>query len=303
MIIINTNEQYYAENWCKELNITLKGLICKTETGHIFEVSDNKVIKFTNDFSEFINAFSILNKKFEHHVTIYDLKVFHNDTLAIMMEKVNTSGIDKLFFELEHISLSKDLPISSIDFREENVSREARKLSLDIKRGIEEIRSFGHKGEDINSGNIGHRENGNYVLFDQTENLIFDDFLKLEEIENCIKQSCHIQKNRIFNKLNIEDVFLSESLIYSALKEIDGLQRTDSSEILYFINSFGEIELDESSYDIFIQNILLGNITLNAFLSKNKNTKTLKDPCKIKLKNTVEFISLVENIVKIERVF
>jgi hypothetical protein len=303
MMIVNINETYYAENWCKELNLELKGLLCKTETGQIFEVFDNKIIKFTSDFSEFINAFSILNKKFEHHVTIFDLKIFHNDTLAILMEKVHTNGIDKLFFELEHVALNKELPILSIDFRHENVSREARKLYLDVKRGISEIRSFGHKGEDINSGNIGYRDNGNYVLFDQTENLIFDDFLKLEKVEDCIKNNCHTNNKKILKKINAEDLMLNKNLIYTALKETNGLKMTNNSNISCFINSFGEIELSSESYNLFIQNILIGNVTFNAQVSKISESNLDSSPCKIKFNDADRFDSLIDNIVKIERIF
>ena len=276
-IIINMNilinHEYLAKNWCDKKNLTGLHLIYKNENAIVFSTNENTIIKFTKDFSEFINCFKILGKKFKHHVTIYDMKIFHNDVLGIMMEKVDTSDIDNLFYELEIISIDKDIPIIDIDYRKEDVSRYARRMSLDIKKGISEIRTEGNLGLDINSGNIGRRKNGDFVLFDQTENLIFDDYIGLIQIEEELLNKA----TEHFIDVDLKKIIFCKEKISKAISEHNQFKFNNSKTIEIFINKFGEYEMI-SGYDFLIDSIMIGNMNFRAKLVETNHPNS-KNPC------------------------
>ena len=203
------------------------------------------------------------------------MKIFYNDTLGIMMEKVDTNDIQSLFYELELVSIEKELPILDIDYRKEDVSRYARRMYLDIKKGISEIRVEGNQGLDINAGNIGRRPNGDFVIFDQTENLIFDDYLGLIEIENKLE---NIPEEELLN-INLKKIIFCKNKIKESLLKQNNFNFETNNQIEIFINKFGEYEM-KKGYDYLVNSIMLGNMKFKAKIVGGKNIETEK-PCKL----------------------
>jgi hypothetical protein len=205
------NEENLVENWCFELDLEHECWLNKGEFGNVYSVTDDKVIKITSDYNEFIQTFNLLNKSLDFHPKIYDMRVFPTGELGILMEAVGTDGIEDVFAEIINFADIHGVSILEIDLDDEcqdqdyNLSPEATKMLSDICRADFELRSHHHIGSDIHDGNIGINKKGNYVLFDQTlktDNNEYNEDL-FNEIKEKLMASYDIEEDEPTIKENI----------------------------------------------------------------------------------------------------
>ena len=172
-----------VENWAFEKDLELEFYLDSGQWGEAYEISGNNVIKITRDYEEFICAYRLLGKDTKYNAKVKEMRVFPTGEMGILLEKVDTDGIEDLFSELYSYAQEKEIDIFDIEDKNE-LSDEAFKMSQDLYKAWEEISSNGYNGLDISGDNIGLNSEGNYVLFDQRDktNPIFDDQELFEEI-------------------------------------------------------------------------------------------------------------------------
>jgi hypothetical protein len=287
------NEKLFVDNWCYELCLENYGLLSSSENGNIYDISTNKVVKVTSDYSEIINSFNILNKTLKYHVNIYDIVFFSKNVMGILMEKVVTDDVSIYFEELEVVSDSLNIPINEIDYRLQEVSKKARKMGIEIKKSIKEIRKYGHTGLDINVGNIGMNVQGTYVLFDQIDNLIFEKHVEIKKIKNKLKNYEFVTKN-IFNAFPISKIRICREQMIISINNISRLKICPKCYIEGVIDDKGMIDIT-NGYEHLVNLVLLGrkiskikivdkDISKNRFiLDLEMDFKTLED-CIVRMK-------------------
>lgn len=267
------NEDNLVDDWCFELGLENEGWLNKGEWGNAYRISDEKVIKITRDYEEFICSYHLLNKDTNYNAKIYDMRVFPNGELGILMEYVGTDSIEDVFSEL--LSFAEEHETDIFDVNEEHsglVSDEAIKMSNDLYLAYQEISSSGYYGShalDIHDGNIGINSEGNYVLFDQRDKSspVFDDFDLFNEIKEKLKEKYFISDNDLIPKqIPIERITVSETGITKTLKDISNKRysQTDSPiELMY--NSEGNLQITDG-YHRFCEALLLNKEEVEAII-------------------------------------
>jgi hypothetical protein len=258
------NEDNLVDDWCFELGLENEGWLNKGEWGNAYRISDDKVIKITRDYEEFICSYNLLNKDTSYNAKIYNMRVFPNGELGILMEHVGTDTIEDVFSGL--LAFAEENEIDIFDVNEEYsglVSDEVIKMSTDLYQAYQEISSSGYYGShalDIHDGNIGINAEGNYVLFDQRDKSspVFDDFDLFNEIKEKLKEKYFISDNDLIPKqIPIERITVSETSITKTLNDIANKRYSQTNspiELMY--NSEGNLQITDG-YHRFCEALLL----------------------------------------------
>lgn len=206
-------EEDLVDNWCFELDLENEGWLNNGDNGNAYLISDNKVIKITRDHNEFISTHQILKKDNPHLPKIYDMRIFPNGELGILMEELITDGIEDLYNTIQQEADRQEVfDIMDIDIEESQLEGEELKFISDIIHSMEVFKLEGVAHFDIQPNNIGINSEGNYLLFDQTnknkneynEDIILDIEDKLKN--NFIIKEEEIKERRIpINKILIEE--------------------------------------------------------------------------------------------------
>lgn len=232
------SEEHLVDDWCFELDLENEGWLGKGEWGNAYHISNDKVIKITRDYEEFICAYHLLNKDTQHNVKIHEMRVFPNGELGILMDHANTNGIEDTFRELLSFAKENELDILDIDPTEYkgDISDDALKMSNDLYLAWQEIAQSGYSGShslDISDDNIGINSKGNYVLFDQRDksNPFFDDHDVFNEIKQKLKDNYLIDEDRIEPKtIPIHKILASESGISKTLIDLKNKRYSQTDE-------------------------------------------------------------------------
>jgi hypothetical protein len=267
------SEEHLVDDWCFELGFDNEGWLGKGEWGNAYHVSEDKVIKITRDYEEFICAFHLLNKDTQHNVKIHEMRVFPNGELGILMDHANTEGIEDTFRELLGFADDNELDILDIDPAKHkgNISDDALKMSNDLYLAWQEIANSGYSGAhslDIQDGNIGINYDGNYVLFDQRDksNPFFDDHETFNEIKQKLKDNYLIDEDRIESKIiPINKILVSENAISRTLADLKNKRYSQTDEpIECMFNENGKLQITDG-YHRFCEALLVNkeNVEVN----------------------------------------
>ncbi|MFS1430087.1 hypothetical protein LMH73_023990 [Vibrio splendidus] len=144
--------------------------------GEAFLTTDNRVIKITSNVNEACCCAMTLNKKNEHLINVYDVKIFPNGSFGILMDYVEQpSELENAFHELQNIGEIMGYTLLEIDeddfddFDElegVELSEDASKLLEALSAGSFEARKCGFEPTDIKFENSGVTKDGKIVMFD-----------------------------------------------------------------------------------------------------------------------------------------
>lgn len=170
------------ENWAKQNDMEVEFWLGSGDFGEAYMTSTGQVLKITSDLGEFMAAFTLQGTKSDYLVDIDRAELTDDDHLIILMEEVDTEGVEDVFGEA--MSLVEEYAFGSWEYFDQDelpddvfISDKALQLIDDIHSSIMDLRSKGIDLPDINPGNIGIKKD-RFVLFDyqMTENRSFDDF-------------------------------------------------------------------------------------------------------------------------------
>jgi hypothetical protein len=247
-------EEKLVEDWCFELNLESEGWLGNGEWGNAYSISSNQVIKITRDYEEFICAYSLLNQNTDYNVKILGLRVFPTGKLGILMEHVNTDGIEDTFSELKSFTDENDLDIFDAEPDEHGgqLSDNAIKMSNDLYLAYMEIAKHGYSGAhslDIHHGNIGINSLGNYALFDQRDksNPIFDDFDLFNKIKDTLSEDYIINEDDVKPRIiPIEKILVDKDAFENTLRDITCQKYSKTDEpIECMYNADGNIQVND----------------------------------------------------------
>ena len=265
------SEENLVDDWCFELELENEGWLDKGEWGNAYNISDNKVIKITHDYEEFVCTYHLLNKDTEYNAKIHEMRVFPNGELGILMEYVDTNGVENVFSELNSFANDNEIDIFDIDKDDHKgqLSNEAIKMSNDLYLAWREIANHGYSGAhalDIHDGNIGINSKGNYSLFDQRDksNPIFNDFDLFNEIKLSLKDNYMIDPDFVETRtVPIEKILASESGIKNTLIDIKNKRYSKTDEpIECMYNADGNLQVTDG-YHRLCEALLIGDETVN----------------------------------------
>lgn len=138
--------------------------------GAVYDIQNtDKAIKITTDEDEIVTSLKLLNKNTQFHVNIYDILQIEEHKYAILMDKVETKNIPQLFDLILKESEQQMVHYFDIDFKNTfyGLPKESEKLVQMIKKSNIEAENLGFENNDININNIGRKNNGDFVIFDQ----------------------------------------------------------------------------------------------------------------------------------------
>ena len=217
-------EEDLVDNWCTEIGLENEGWLNNGENGNAYTISDNKVIKITSDHNEFISTYKISKSDNPNLPKIYDMRVFPNGELGILMEELVTDGIEELYREAEFIAQDQDVySILDIEIEEvEDKDPEVIKFIKDIIQSQYMYQLEGINDFDIQPNNIGLNSKGNYILFDQTKKNAIDyneDIFR--DIEDELKENFIIDPEKPIKKsISIENLYVDKNVIHETYKDI-----------------------------------------------------------------------------------
>ena len=217
-------EEDLVDNWCTEIGLENEGWLNNGENGNAYTISDNKVIKITSDHNEFISTYRISKSDNPNLPKIYDMRVFPNGELGILMEELVTDGIEELYREAEFIAQDQDVySILNIEIEEvEDKDPEVIKFIKDIIQSQYMYQLEGINDFDIQPNNIGLNSKGNYILFDQTKKNSIDyneDIFR--DIEDELKENFIIDPEKPIKKsISIENLYVDKNVIHETYKDI-----------------------------------------------------------------------------------
>lgn len=192
----------YVEHYAKINGLEIEGFLGSGDFGEAYLTTKNTVIKITSDEAEFVLAHSIEGKKMDNTVEVFHTSMFDNGLMIIHQEFLNTHGVEDLFSELNLEADAQGVCLLDIDTEEESMvyglSDEAICLLNDISYSVYEYQKNGFNPNDIHDRNIGIKDNGNYALFDQRDEIsnIKDYIEKYKQINKCISIDLKNQKNK-----------------------------------------------------------------------------------------------------------
>jgi hypothetical protein len=250
-------EEDLIERWCFELDLENDGWLNNGQFGNVYSITDDKVIKITSDYNEFIQTFSLLNKSLTFHPKIYDMRVFPGGELGILMEEVCTDGIEDVFAEIMSIADLQSVGILEIDLDDHPkgyiVSSEAVKMLSDICSADHELRVNGNGGSDIHDGNIGMNKNGDYVLFDQTLKVTNNEYNEdlFNDIKEKLTQSYYIDEDTPTIKENvcISKILVSREAMRQTLQDVSiGKISKTKGKLNCIYNTDGSLQLTDGHH-------------------------------------------------------
>ena len=194
-----------AEEWALLNGYKVDQWLGDGDFGEAYITTCNKVIKITSDTEEFVAAYRIKDSNEDDLIQIYKTDV-HKNNLVILMENLETDGIEDIFNEIlahsEHGITETLLYNNCEDF---DLTDEATTLFSDIQNCIHSYQKNGVNPMDIHAGNIGSNSKGKYVLFDQKDKTVD---LK-EELNEIIESQ---EKEKIIQQLSAPKVKLNYSI-------------------------------------------------------------------------------------------
>lgn len=172
------------EKFAKKYNIEINCWAGSGDFGEAYHTECGKIIKETSDVAEFLIAAKLEGEKNDNIVDIYKTDIIDNQ-MYIFMEELNLGSIEdefsEIFLKLEDIGIQIN-EFDESDLYEYNVHFSDDEICFinDIQLAIKQYQFYGYNPTDIQSGNIGRKENGNIALFDQRD-VIFNKKELLEE--------------------------------------------------------------------------------------------------------------------------
>lgn len=247
------SEEHLVEDWCFELDLENEGWINSGENGSAYALSEDKVIKITKDYNEFIQTFRILNSKSEFLPKIYDLRVFKDGELGILMEQLDTDNIEDLYCELNREAELQDVDIMEVDTEIGMLSEEAIKFANDISNSKYHMEIDGVAHFDIQPDNIGKNSFGNYVLFDQTKKATREYDLDIfEEIKEDLIASYSIDEPILKKDVPISRIIASRDAMLNTFNDVSNnrISRSEGS-LECMINKNGDLQLIDGYHRLF----------------------------------------------------
>lgn len=174
--------QRYVEDWAQTQGLEVEGWFGSGEFGEAYLTSCSKIIKITSDLKEFSAAFKLQGTKSEFLVDIYKAELTDDDNLFILMEAVDTDGVEDVFSQA--MSLVEEYAFGEWEYFDpdelpEDLMCDDNVLAMidEISASMFELKQKGIDLPDVHDGNIGMK-NGRYVLFDfqMTEERLLEDF-------------------------------------------------------------------------------------------------------------------------------
>lgn len=217
-------EEDLVDNWCNEIGLENEGWLNHGENGNAYTISENKVIKITSDYNEFISTYRISKSDNPNLPKIYEMRIFPNGELGILMEELVTDGIEELYGQAEFIAQEQEvdsiLYIEVEDIKEEDP--ETIKFIENIIQSQYIYQLEGINDFDIQPNNIGMNSEGNYVLFDQTKKDAIDyneDIFR--DIEDELKENFIIDPEKPIKKtISIENLYVDKNVLHKTYKNI-----------------------------------------------------------------------------------
>lgn len=177
--------------------------------GIVFKIKDGLMLKVTNSVSEYVAALKLKGVVNPYLVSIYEVQDLGDDIFGLLMEEVEVdkpeiinpesyvsddmwdanSVVEKIFDGIEFAS--EDIGFSIVNFDEgklqevkDALNADELKMFLDLRASVSVFQDFDVSVSDVYAGNIGQKENGNYVLFDQEmeiKGFSDDDYIRMAE--------------------------------------------------------------------------------------------------------------------------
>tara|TARA_B100002019_G_C21225264_1_gene577038 strand:+ start:897 stop:1493 length:597 start_codon:yes stop_codon:yes gene_type:complete len=182
-----------------EKNLTYNDLtfLGSGDNGEAYKTESGKVIKITSDKNEFLYATRLINNTSESNIDVYNT-IEGNDRLYIIMEEINTdSNIEDLFNELYNIytyfndiDTILDIDLDEVEDQDIFISNESKKMLEDLIESSLFYEKIGIPSYalDIQPDNIGIKNNGKYILFDQRNMFLNPDMVQNEINKENIKR-------------------------------------------------------------------------------------------------------------------
>lgn len=156
-----------ADTFCEKYGLEIDKYLGAGSFGKAFLTTCGRVVKVTTNESEFVLAHSLLGKENDFTADIYEVDIV-GSLPAILMEYVDTTGIEDLYYSIDDIMYDTNLKIPEIDPKEYGMDDDSERLLKNLQLSIKEYKEkTGFTPEDISEDNIGLKSNGNYCLFDQ----------------------------------------------------------------------------------------------------------------------------------------
>lgn len=172
----------YVEDWAEAQGLEVEGWFGSGEFGEAYLTSCGKIIKITSDIKEFSAAYNLQGTKSDYLVDIYKAELTEDDHLFILMQAVDTDGIDDIFSQaldvVQEYAFGEWEYFDPDELPDDFVCDDNVLAMIDeISTSIFELKQRGIDLPDVHDGNIGMK-NGRYVLFDfrMTEERQYEDF-------------------------------------------------------------------------------------------------------------------------------
>lgn len=183
----------YCEAWAKNLGIKIIEFIGAGDNGAAFETSDNKVMKITGDVGEFLHANKLKGKSLKHFAEIYDVRIFPDGKMGILMEKLNVcEELKEQFRMLCQIAESKNMGIEEVNIEESDMIEDIDGTQH-LQQNIVELFAEDHQNKlfsgDLHYDNIGFKEDGVIAVFDMRYDEHIMRMIDIEAELNKIKHS------------------------------------------------------------------------------------------------------------------
>lgn len=268
------SDERLVGDWCFELGLDIDDIswLGSGDFGTAYSLPEGNVIKITTDKNEFISTFNLLKNKSDHLPSIYGMRVFPNGELGILMEELDTGGIDDLFSRYKLEIEKQDADYSTVEVSD-LMDDELAKFVTDIEASMHEMRKLGVGNFDIHDGNIGLNSHGNYVLFDQTKKGGFEpDELEFEMIKKKLKGEYFIDTPILKEDVPIDRILAREKSMYRSLNNISvGKVSKTTAPLECIYNKDGNLQLTDGHHR-FCESLLKGEDTVSVLVVMDERT-------------------------------
>lgn len=181
--------------------------------GAVYEITGtDKALKVTTDLEEVISSFKLLNVHSDNFVNIHNLVKINDNEYGIIMDKIETKGVEELFDLLDMESKRQMVHYTEVDINNSyyNLPKETEKLMHRLKEAKLEAIDLGFDTNDIHMRNIGIKNNGDFVIFDQSKSFSKKEIVQeLKTIDNYLEEKHNIEillnnKNKEKNKSSLK---------------------------------------------------------------------------------------------------
>jgi len=240
-------EEDLVDNWCFEIGLENEGWLNKGEFGTAYTISDDKVIKITDDYNEFIQTFGTLNNNNHNLTEVYGMRVFPDGRMGILMENLVTDGVEDLFSSLLLEAEIQNVDFIDIETEDTFLPDELIKFSNDLNASVTALQKAGVAYFDIHDGNIGLNREGNYVLFDQTNKLTkeYNEDL-LEDIKEKLLSQYDLEETIYKENIPLSKIVASSDSMIRALRDVSNnrISQTEGAiECMYNYN--GDLQITD----------------------------------------------------------